>query len=244
MGNKQWFASWFDSTYYHLLYKNRDLKEAEVFIDNLVSFLKPSDNARFLDLACGKGRHSLYLNKKGFEVTGVDLSQQSIEHASRYSNDKLEFYVHDMRYPCRINYFDYVLNLFTSFGYFESGREDAAVISAIKKELKHRGKVVIDFMNTTKVITNLVAKETKTIEGITFNIQRKVENSFIVKQISFTDECTDYSFEERVKVLTLNDFEKHLNAHQLKILNLFGNYQLQEFNQQTSDRLIIIAEKQ
>ncbi len=244
MDNKTpWFANWFDSPYYHILYKNRDLKEAEVFIDNLIDFLKPNSNARFLDLACGKGRHSLYLNKKGFEVTGIDLSPKSIEHASQYSNNTLEFYVHDMRYPCRINYFDYVLNLFTSFGYFENDREDAAVISAIEKELKHQGKVVIDFMNTQKVIANLVADETKTMEGITFKIHRKVENNFIVKQISFSDKGNDYSFEERVKALTLNDFEKHLTAHQLKILNLCGNYQLQEYNQNTSDRLIIIAQK-
>jgi SAM-dependent methyltransferase len=245
MDNKtQWFADWFDSPYYHLLYKNRDLKEAEMFIDNLVDFMKPDVNARFLDLACGKGRHSIYLNKKGFEVTGIDLSQQSIEHATQYSNNTLTFYKHDMRYPCRINYFDYVLNLFTSFGYFESDREDASVINAIEKELKHKGKVVIDFMNTAKVIANLIINETKTMEGITFNISRKVENDFIFKQISFDDKGKHYLYEERVKALTLADFEKHLSANQLKVLNLFGNYQLQEFNQETSDRLIIIAQKQ
>jgi SAM-dependent methyltransferase len=245
MDNKtEWFTDWFDSPYYHLLYKNRDLKEAEVFIDNLIDFLKPDTYARFLDLACGKGRHSVYLNKKGFEVTGVDLSAKSIKYASQYSNDKLEFYLHDMRYPCRINYFDYVLNLFTSFGYFNSDREDAAVVSAMKKELKHNGKIIIDFMNVTKVIPNLITDETKIIEGITFNIHKKMENNFIVKQISIEDKGNRYFFEERVKALQLGDFEKHLATHQLKILNLFGNYQLKEFNPQTSDRLIIIAQKQ
>jgi len=240
----EWFACWFNSPYYHLLYKERNLKEAEVFIDNLISFLQPPANASFLDLACGKGRHSVYLNKKGFQVTGIDLSAESIKYASQFSNDTLQFYVHDMRHPCRINYFDYVVNLFTSFGYFESAREDAAVISAIAKELKQNGKVVIDFMNATKVIANLVADETKTINGITFHIHRKVENNSIVKQISFDDKGEKHFFEERVKALQLNDFEKHLTAHQLKIVNLFGNYQLQKFNQQTSDRLIIIAQKQ
>ena len=240
----EWFACWFNSPYYHLLYKKHDLKEAEAFIDNLITFLQPPAGAGFLDLACGKGRHSVYLNKKGFEVTGIDLSPESIKYASQFSNDTLQFYVHDMRHPCRINYFDYVLNLFTSFGYFESERDDDAVISAIAKELKHTGKVVIDFMNVTKVIANLVAHETKIINGITFNIQRKVENNSIVKQISFDDKGERHFFEERVKALQLNDFEKHLTAHQLKIVNLFGNYQLQEFDQQKSDRLILIAQKQ
>ncbi|HET6992715.1 MAG TPA: methyltransferase domain-containing protein, partial [Bacteroidia bacterium] len=76
--NNCWFESWFDSPYYHLLYGNRDEKEAENFIEVLARFLKAPKGSRALDLACGKGRHSVALYKNGFEVTGIDLSERNI----------------------------------------------------------------------------------------------------------------------------------------------------------------------
>lgn len=116
---KEWFSSWFDTPYYHTLYKNRDYEEASLFIDNVSNFLKLKQSTVCWDLCCGKGRHSIYLNKKGFRVIGTDLSEQSICEANESANETLEFYQHDMRKLFRTNYFDVVFNLFTSFGYFE-----------------------------------------------------------------------------------------------------------------------------
>ncbi len=239
----KWFEDWFDSPYYHLLYKNRDYSEAESFIDNLVSFLKPEYGSRFLDLGCGKGRHSIYLNKKGFDVTGIDLSENSIAAAKKFENERQNFYVHDMRKLFRTNYFDCVVNLFTSFGYFDNKRDDNATINAVYQSLKPDGYFVIDFFNAQKVINCLVAEETKIIEGVEFHITKKVENNFIVKQIQFNDKGKNYDFEERVKALTFSDFEKYFSANRLKIVHLFGNYQLEKFDEVNSDRLIIISKK-
>ena len=119
---REWFEQWFDTKYYHILYKDRDHEEARRFIDTLIKYLSPVPNSRILDLACGKGRYSVFLADKGFEVTGIDLSVQSIEYARQFENDHLSFYTHDMRLPFRINYFDYVFNFFTSFGYFEEDK--------------------------------------------------------------------------------------------------------------------------
>lgn len=239
-----WFKAWFDSPYYHILYKNRDEEEAEIFIDNLIQLLQPEKNARFLDLACGKGRHAIYLNKKGYPTIGIDLSPQSIAYASEYENETLQFYVQDMRKPFRINYFNYVLNLFTSFGYFDMERDDRAVMNTIYKTLKPQGMVVIDFMNTQKVMIQLKQQEEKTIAGVTFKISKRVENNFIIKHIQFTDKGKTYNYEERVKMLMLNDFEKYIRDANLKIVHLFGNYQLQPFDVNTAERLIIIAKKE
>lgn len=240
---KKWFECWFNSPYYHLLYKNRNFDEAELFINNLLLFLKPQPEHRFLDVGCGKGRHSIYLNKKGLNVTGIDLSENSITYAQQFGNEHLHFYVHDMRKLFRTNYFDVAVNLFTSFGYFENPNDDNAAINSICKALKPNGIFVLDFMNANKVIANLIAHETKVIEGVEFRITKKIENNFIVKQIDFTDKGQSYHFEERVKALTLKDFEKYFQNNELKIINLFGNYQLQNFDATHSDRLIIIAQK-
>ncbi|MBL0328654.1 MAG: methyltransferase domain-containing protein [Bacteroidetes bacterium] len=239
----EWFESWFDSPYYHVLYKNRDFSEAELFIDKLIQLIEPAKASRVLDLACGKGRHSIYLNKKGFDVTGIDLSEKSIACAKTAENETLHFYMHDMRKLFRTNYFDVVLNLFTSFGYFEQERDDLATINAVYKSLKPNGIVVLDFMNSKKVIQNLSDRETKTIDGIDFKISKTFVNHFIIKKIEFSDKGKNYSFEERVKALTLADFEKYFEANKLKIVHLRGDYELSEFNESNSERLIIVAKK-
>ena len=82
---KEWFETWFDTRYYHTLYGHRDENEARQFIDALLSFLKPSEDARFLDVACGKGRHAKQINTSGFDLTGIDLSVNSIALANRAS---------------------------------------------------------------------------------------------------------------------------------------------------------------
>lgn len=239
----EWFECWFDSPYYHVLYKNRDFTEAELFIDNLIQLLEPEKTNRFLDLGCGKGRHSIYLNKKGFNVTGIDLSEGSIACAKTQENETLHFYKHDMRKLFRSNYFDVVLNLFTSFGYFKQERDDNAVINAVSKALKPNGIVVLDFMNSKKVIANLSCEETKIVDGIDFKISKILEDNFIVKKIQFTDKGKEYHFEERVKAITLADFEKYFEANKLKIVHLRGNYNLEEFDELSSERLIIMARK-
>ena len=239
----RWFENWFDSPYYHILYKHRDLSEAELFIDNLINYLQPKSSSKFLDLGCGRGRHAVYLNKKGYNVTGTDLSPANIKFASQFENENLRFYVEDMREAFKTDQFDFVLNLFTSFGYFENEKDNYDTIKSVSQVLKSKGLFVLDFMNVEKVISNLVVHEIKTIDDIDFNITRTIEGNFIVKRIKFSLEGKDFNFQERVQALALNDFKKYLEASELKILHLFGNYNLEEFNLHTSSRLIIIAKK-
>ncbi len=242
--HNEWFKCWFDSPYYHVLYKNRDFSEAELFIDNLLQLIRPEKANRFLDVGCGKGRHAIYLNKKGFDVTGIDLSQKSISCAKLSENETLHFYTHDMRKLFRSNYFDVAVNLFTSFGYFEKERDDYAVINSASKALKPNGIFVLDFMNSKKVMNQLSCSETKLIDEIEFNISKTHENNFIVKKIDFIDKGGKYHFEERVKALTLSDFQKYFEANKLKIVHLRGNYGLEEFDVESSERLIIVARKE
>lgn len=100
---KAWYASWFDTPYYHILYKDRDYDEAQLFIDNLTHYLNIAEDATILDVACGKGRHAIYLNSLGYDVVGTDLSSNSIEEAKAFENEKLHFEVHDMREPLAKN---------------------------------------------------------------------------------------------------------------------------------------------
>ena len=135
MSNKDWFVDWFDTPYYHILYQNRNDLEAKKFIQTLMGHLKLPKSSKILDLACGKGRHSKTLNELGYDVLGVDLSENSINEAKRLSNDTLSFRVHDMREVLVGTKFDAIFNLFTSFGYFDSNKENERMCASIAQML-------------------------------------------------------------------------------------------------------------
>lgn len=239
--NKDWFASWFDTSYYHILYSHRDYSEAKEFMQNLVTFFNLKKEDLLLDLGCGKGRHSIYLNSLGFNVTGADLSRNSIKEAKHFENERLKFIEHDMRTPFKRKY-NAILNLFTSFGFFEDDNEDITILQNIKNGLKPNGIAIIDFMNVKKVISNLVAEEIQNIDGISFKINRYVKDGFIVKEINFDADGEHHTYFEKVKMLDLPKIKAYLNSVDFKIKHTFGNYQLEEFNEETSDRLILVLE--
>ena len=235
-----WYASWFDSPYYHILYKDRDDSEAADFMRRLTHYLELDTNAKILDLACGKGRHSRHLSTLGYDVTGVDLSEESINYAKKFKKEHLRFSVHDMCVPFKENTFDAVFNLFTSFGYFEKEEDNVNTIKAIKKNLANNGLAVIDFLNVSYVASNLVKEETKTVNNITFHINRAIKNGYIQKDISFTKDGNHFEYQEKVKALTLAHFKNYFEEAGLKLKHVFGDYHLNAFDIDTSNRLILI----
>jgi len=237
--NNKWYKSWFNTEYYHILYKNRSTIEAESFIKKLIKELKLKKNSSLLDLACGKGRHSIYLNKLGFKVTGVDLTSQNIAYAKKFSNKRLSFFKHDMRLPINQK-FDAIFNLFTSFGYFENSDDDYKVINSIKKSLNRYGFGVIDFMNSKKVIKSLVEKSELNYNGVKFNIERSYDGEFIKKRILVNDLGKEYEYFEKVRAYVYLDFKKILNSCNLFLTNCYGDYDMSPFCEETSSRLILI----
>jgi len=238
-----WFTSWFDTDFYHILYKHRDDKEAQLFMTNLVAFLELKKGSKILDLACGKGRHSVFLNSLGFDVIGADLSQNSIEYANQFANDTLKFVQHDMRDAFETK-FDAIFNLFTSFGYFVDDSEDIKVLENIKNGLKNENSfAVIDFINVNKAVKNLTPKETILRDGLQFNITRKVENGFIIKNIEVLTENETHHYFERVKCLDFDKIKTYLEKVGLKLKAVFGDYDLQNFDKENSNRLLLIISK-
>lgn len=240
---RKWFQHWFNSPYYHILYSQRNDEEAEFLIDNLSAHLRPEANSRILDIACGRGRHAIYLNKKGYDVTGIDLSEQSIKYAQQFEQKNLHFYVHDMRKLSYINYFDIALNLFTSFGYFDTEKDHVNALKAFRKGLKANGTLVIDYFNTQKIIKNLTHQETKTVDGIEFHLKKFVSEGKIIKHINFEHRLKTYAFEERVQAFFLADFERMFQKSGLVITATFGSYGLAPYDEMKSDRLILICKK-
>lgn len=237
--NEIWYASWFNTPYYHILYKDRNHREAAMFMNTLTSYLNLKKKDTILDLACGRGRHAKYLYRQGFDVTGVDLSTESIEYAKQYEKSRLHFEVHDMCLPYPKK-FDAVFNLFTSFGYFENEIDNLRTIKAIKAELNPNGYGVIDFLNAELAIANLVPSEKKKVGDIVFYLEKYVEDGYIIKNIRFTDNGKEHFYTERVKALTLENFEAYFKEAGVKLKGAYGNYKLEAFDKNTSERLILI----
>ena len=245
MPDKAWYKDWFNSHYYHLLYQHRDEEEALQFINTLIQYLNPAKGSTMVDVACGKGRHSKILAALGFDVTGIDLSPDSIAWAKQSANDKLHFFIHDMRLPFYANYFDYTFNFFTSFGYFKTRREHDATVRSIAKSLNPGGSFVIDYLNVHYTEDHLVHNEVKEISGTQYEIHRWDDDTHFYKRITITDPALLKALEytEKVAKFTLGDFTDMFSYQGLQVQEVFGDYQLGSYDVRKTPRLIIIAHK-
>lgn len=241
--SSEWFATWFNSPYYHILYKSRDDKEAKAFIERLCASMDIPKENQLLDLACGAGRHARVMHELGYHVSGCDLSENSIREAATCAPDDMHFFVHDMRNPLPEKY-DVIFNLFTSIGYFSNTEENLQVFQSVHQALNPEGRFVIDFMNCTKVIRELKLRQELTIEGILFHIKKEVMNGKIVKTIAFQDKGESFFFQEKVQTLFYDDFCTLLEKAGFTIAQTFGSYALEPFDEDQSDRLILICTQQ
>lgn len=244
MEHISWFENWFESPFYKILYQNRNEEEAQAFVEKLLDYLRPQPGCRMLDIACGEGRYAVQLAEHGFDVTGIDLSQFSIEQAKAHENEHLHFYIQDMRFSFYINYFDFAFNFFTSFGYFTHDRDHLMAAKAFGCGLKKNGILVIDYLNREYVLKNMVPSDTAHRGSYTFHITKKLERNHIIKDIHFTDANNKpRHYTERVAAFTLADFIRMFTIAGLSLVNTFGDYQLSPYDPATSPRMIMIFKK-
>ena len=242
MREKEWFEDWFNSRYYHLLYQNRSQNEANFFIENLVENLALNENSNVLDLGCGKGRHAFKLSGIFKNVDGIDLSENNINLAKQIKKQNLNFYIGDMRNFNMKKKYNYVFNLFTSFGYFENALENLSVLKCINNHLVDGGYLLIDFLNTTLIKNKTQIKEVKVIQDVKFDIQKFVSGNCIMKSIQINDSGKTSKFNERVQLFNLEDFRSMFNETGFELIKAFGNYSLDPYCEE-SDRLILWAKK-
>lgn len=245
MSEQAWFQDWFNSPFYHKLYFERDEKEATAFINRLLGYLQPAPASIMLDAGCGRGRHSRILASKGFIVTGIDLSADSIAFAKQWENKNLEFFQHDMRLPFRVNYYHYAFNFFTSFGYFHTAREHEDAIRTIASALKASGVFVIDYLNVHYAEDHLQHNEVKILNGTIYDIHRWQDDLHFFKKIIIKDASLPHPVEhtERVAKFLFGDFNDMLSFHGLQVQDAFGDYELGSYHVRNKPRMILVAKK-
>lgn len=240
-----WFKDWFDSPLYEKLYSNRDDIEAASLADLIEEVIPVSKYRNILDLGCGRGRHSITLAQRGYQVIGIDLSRKAIKKAKRIAEqqnlENVEFFVRDMRDPLP-KQFDAIVNLFTTFGYFLEDEENRKILRNTKKMLAQGGVFFIDYLNPQYVENNLVPSESGMYENLTYNVTRKIKDGMVFKTIQFSDDSLDkpVKYRERVKLYGLEWFRNVLGESGFKIVETYGDYDGAPFLSE-SPRLIIVA---
>lgn len=239
----EWYKNWFDTPYYAMLYQHRDYREAQLLIDNLVHNVQLPAGGKVLDLACGSGRHAIYFNELGFDVTGVDLSRNKIAQARTQENSTLRFVVGDMRALDLPDKYDLVTNLFTSMGYFADVNDNLLVFESVHNVLADEGTFVLDYLNATWIEKNLSPHATHDVEGVHFEIRKRIVDGVVEKAIRIKDGPKMLHFTEHVALLHLREFERMLKRAHLRIEHTWGDYTGAPFDEQTSKRLLLFVKK-
>ena len=172
--DSEWWRSWFGPSYL-ALYDGFLAERTPVEIDQLEALLALRPPRRILDLPCGQGRHAIELARRGYEVTGVDLSPfllKVAEERARAAGVRVRWFSGDMRQPLAGETFDVVLNLFTSLGYFADEADDRKVVGAAAAMLAPGGRFVIEVINGERVMAQFQEREWFTV-GQTAVVERR-----------------------------------------------------------------------
>lgn len=217
----EWFERWFGDDYL-ALYPHRNEADAERLVQLILAEVPARTISRLLDIACGPGRHLAAFSEAGAPGIGADLSMALLRQARQVTTAPLVRT--DMRaLPFRDAVADLTVNLFTSFGYFETDAEHRLALREMTRTLKPGGWFVIDFLNATRVRASLVPAETTELNGTAVQIARTLEQdgAFVRKTIVAAD---GRRWEERVRLLSMQDLEAWLADAGVTIVRRFGDY--------------------
>lgn len=228
-------TSWFSSPYYGLLYRHRDLREAEQFVEVILHFIKLPPSSRVLDVGCGEGRYALAFAKRGYQVEALDA-----QATPRLLPEEVRFYKADFRYWEPPQLYDLVGCFFSSFSHVKSWDEVITSMRALRRFLKPGGYLVLDYLNIVR--RNPTPEEHREVEGVQFFIRRWQDSNLLYKEIRVQDKGTELTFLEILYKLTQGDLALLAERVGFMVVGWWGDYQGRPFVVEESPRLILVAQ--
>ena len=245
-----WYVDFFREDYLnvygHLFTAERAKKEA-IFVGKA---LELEAGARVLDLCCGPGRHSVPLAQHGFDVTGLDLNPAYLElarQAAETAHVSLQIVTADM---CEIpfhNYFDAIVNMYSSFGYLETETEDARVLESAAKALKPDGRLLLDMLNREWAVANYIQNDWHSGEDGTLYVERReLDLATSRMHVRFTivghNGTRRESVGHNIRLYTLTEMTRLLERAGMRVSGVFGGFDGEAYAINTR-RMILCARK-
>ncbi len=243
---EEWFKDWFNTEEYLNVYKHRNEQDAKELVELILESIDLPWNAKVLDLACGPGRHSILFAQKGYQVSAVDLSKNLLKvamNSAAKSNVNVNFIEADLRSLCIKSRFDLVVNLFTSFGYFEEDKENFKLFKRAFQFLNDNGYFVLDFFNKNYLEKNIVARSEDYIDQSKIIQERKIEGDRVIKKITILNDDHERHFMESVRMYNSFELISEIESRGFNVEYIFGGVRGRTFDLETSPRIIIIAKK-
>lgn len=241
-----WFKEWFNTSEYLDVYKHRNEAEAEAHIKFILQNVSLKSEAKVLDMACGAGRHAIILARYNYNVTAVDLSERLLSVAKQAADDeglRINFIHSDIRDFNPDEKYDLILNLFTSFGYFETDIENFSILQKAYNLLNKNGIFILDYFNKEYLKNNLTAYSNEIIDNERIIQERKIENDRVIKKITIIKDGETNEFFESVKMYSKEKLTEKLKEIGFDIYKTFGDFSGNKFDLVTSPRLILICSK-
>ena len=230
-----------------MIFTSERMLSAKQEVEQIISLLKLQPGVSICDLGCGVGRHSLELARQGLNVTGVDRTALYLEQARKKAEAEglnIRFIQEDMRNFCEPNAFDVVVNLLTSFGYFEEAADDRRVIENVYKSLRDGGKFLIDIVGKEVLARIFQEKRWREEEGIIVLEETKVRDNWgsidsrwIIIRDGNRDEC-----KFTLRLYSAAQLSELLKSCGFGRVEVYGNLSGSPYDQK-AERLIVLAHK-
>jgi SAM-dependent methyltransferase len=224
----EWWRSWFGPGYL-ALYDEYLAERTPVEIDQLEALLSLRPPRRILDLPCGQGRHAIELARRGYVVTGADLSPYLLsvaEERGRARGVRVRWLSADMRQPIAGETFDVVLNLFTSLGYFADEADDRKVVGAASAMLGPGGRFVLELLNGERVMTHFQEREWFAVGQASVVERRSLDRSarrMVVERTVNTPKAEEVSL-HALRLYARRDVEEMLRTAGFERVDLYGDW--------------------
>ena len=238
-----WFEEHFQEDYLRV-YDHRDEGKAANELREIMEYVPLEKGMKVIDLCCGNGRHARWLARKGFYVTGIDLSSALLKKAIELTEGiPVKYQRGDIRNIPLLQEYDGAFNLFTSFGYFTDDAENELVFTKACEALKENGWFVFDYLNPTYVKNTLVPEDNIEKDGLLIKQQREVNSGYVFKKITIREGDSQREYMERVKLYDQQQLIEMLERNHFTLKFVFGDYDCSSYDTNRSPRQIFICQK-
>ncbi len=253
LAHMEWFKRFYGHDYYKYRFEPRLAEVPQEEVDFILQQgrldFEGGRRPYVFDICCGIGRHARPLAARGCQVAGVDISEPNINAANKLAEqegvaDHCQFHLSDIRDFAPPQNCDLAINIFTSFGYFESDQADAIIVAKAAQSLRPSGRFILDIANREAVIAGFKPRQRRGRRGnyVIEEAQLDLTTGRLVGTWTFVLAGQKNQHTVSIRLYALHELVKMVEEQGLKFVEAFGDFEGNPY-ERMSPRCIVIAEK-